>query len=134
MAGQNYLQHQSCGSMVITIGFNQTSPIMENDESRILIRVNVKLIPGSTEARPWTLWELFCENHLHRKPLYKASTGAAAFDAIHVPRSFDTEEDEKIWFLFDVGVAHKKDQALVKEVSHEAYFASFDSASCEWYV
>lgn len=78
------------------------NPQDEDTARRILIRANVQTIPGLPNARPWTLWEIFCSTQLNRAARLDNGSGAqsdsAGVDVVHVLPGFDSLNDTKAWF------------------------------------
>lgn len=110
----------------------------EDDARRILIRANVKTIPGVPNARPWTLWEIFCSTHLHRAAKLDASprSESGSVDVVHVLPGFDSANDTKAWFLNDVGVKNDERSSSIDILSlpHDIFLAHFDEQNGQWYV
>ena len=108
---------------------------MDNEnERRILIHISVTAIPGAPAKRPWTLWELFCQQQLQRKPIYKESVPTDGFDSIHIPPNFDSANNIRVWFLIDVGVKEYIPPAEVVNLPHEVYRISLDTSSNQCYT
>lgn len=106
----------------------------EDDARRILIRANVKTIPGLPNARPWTLWEVFCRTHLNRAARFDAGSPSESVDVVHVLPGFDSPHDTKAWFLNDVGVKKERSSVDTLGLPHDVFLAHFDQQNGQWYL
>lgn len=103
---------------------------------RILISAGVQQIPGEPGGRPWKMWELFCEHHLHREARTTAheSQQDSGVDEVHVLPNHDSPNDVKAYFLTDVGVQKKSDEIDVASIPFEVYRAAYDTNKQKWCV
>jgi hypothetical protein len=103
---------------------------------RILISAGVQHIPGEPNARPWTIWELFCITQLQRETRTTADSSQQELgvDVVHVLPGYDSLHDTKAWFLTDVGVREGADSAGVASLPFEAYRAAYDTTNKQWCV
>lgn len=90
---------------------------------RIIIRASVQQIPGEPLERPFTLCDRFCRSVIGR-PLKLHGNG---FDAVHIPPSFDSDKDVRIWFMLDLGVCGTLSREEVREVPLTAYIARLET-------
>ena len=86
---------------------------------RACIRLRVKNIPGEILKRPWTLGQIFCQFRLQRDldPLGDSHS----FDDFRIPGGFDSEEDVKRWFVYDLGVEGQVARTEHHRITHEVY-------------
>ncbi|KAK4910571.1 hypothetical protein LTR49_020775 [Elasticomyces elasticus] len=90
---------------------------------RVIVRAYVQDIPGDLQARPFTLGELFCQSELKRSLREHNDNG---FDAVHIPPSFDSENNVKVWFMFDLGVKGPITRGELLQIPLNAFVARFD--------
>ncbi|WPG98149.1 Hypothetical protein R9X50_00093500 [Acrodontium crateriforme] len=89
------------------------------DGQRVCIYISVQSIPGSPSARPFTLGEIFCQIQFGRElNLYEDSH---SIDDLHIPGGFDSENDVKRWFVYDLGVRQTLDSSEHHRILHEPY-------------
>jgi hypothetical protein len=107
----------------------------EDCRRRVLIQAHVKQIPGDPNGRPWTLWKLFCNSHLHRdtKLEFDGVSHLDGFDVVHVLPRNNSPEDIKAWFLIDVGFEAQTDIVEVNSLPHEVFLACFEPENRKWY-
>lgn len=103
---------------------------------RILISAGVQQIPGQPGGRPWKMWELFCEQQLHREARTTANQTQEdlGVDEVHVLPNHDSPNDVKAYFLTDVGVKKEAKEIDVRSVPFEVYRAAYDTTKQQWYV
>jgi hypothetical protein len=99
---------------------------------RFIIRVSVQDIPGDPLARPFTLCEKFCQDVLQRSARLEVCDDG--FDAVHIPPSFDSEEDVRIWFMVDTGVKGKVRREDVHKIPLKAYLGRLDDDHNLWVI
>lgn len=85
-----------------------------------MIRAHVLQIPGVKEGRPHALGQIAFPCILGRSLQTTLDTG---FDAVHYAGNFDSEEDVKAWFMYDVGVTEKVDRKALEEIPLRCYLA-----------
>ena len=88
-------------------------------------------IPGDCLARPFTVGEHFCRNVLIR-PLRDKEDGDNGFDAVHIPPSFDSNQNVKIWFMLDIGVQGPISREQLPHIPLRAYVARVDKEKDSW--
>jgi hypothetical protein len=103
---------------------------------RILISAGVQQIPGEPNARPWTMWELFCTHQLHRevRTASQQSQLELGVDEVHVLPNYDSPRDVKAYFLTDVGVKKGAEEPDMTSIPFELYRGAYDTTNQRWYV
>lgn len=92
------------------------------ESQRIIIRAPVQQIPGDPLERPFTLCDRFCRSVIGR-PLDRNS------DGVHIPPSFDSDQDVRIWFMLDLGVSTPISREDLQKVPLKAYLARSDETN-----
>ncbi|KAK5167842.1 uncharacterized protein LTR77_007541 [Saxophila tyrrhenica] len=108
-------------------------------EQRVIIRANVKSIPGDPLARPFALGELYSQQVLHRS-LRESGPGdepddeqsPVGFDAVHLLPGFDSPNPIQGWFVFDIDVRREMGKKNICTLPHYNYSAQFDDDKREW--
>lgn len=96
---------------------------------RGIVQAHVQDIPGDPQARPFTHGELFCRSKLKRSLMEHNENG---FDAVHIPPSFDSENNVKVWFMFDFGVKGPITREELLQISLNAFVARVDKEHGQW--
>lgn len=109
---------------------------MDDLPRRILIRASVQQIPGQPCARPWAIWDLFCETLYKRNARYtlEDSCPEAGIDAVHVLPGYDSSHDTKAWFMTDVRVKKENLSVDLESIPFEIYRAAYNANDDQWYV
>ena len=102
---------------------------------RVLINASVQQISGEPGARPWKIWELFCNHQLRRdaRTTPHQSDPDLGVDEVHVLPNYDSPNNIKAYFLTDVGVKGGADEIDVAPIPFEVYRAAYDTARQQWY-
>jgi len=91
------------------------------NETRVIIRVQVTDLPGDIYRRHTTLGELFSAKVLLRS--IKQTISIDGYDGIIIPPNFNSEKPISRWFIYDLNVTGKKTQAELLETPHKVYLA-----------
>lgn len=100
------------------------------EQQRVIIRINVRTIPGNSQSRPFTVGEAFSLSTF--KQSMRNEQSADGFDAVHIPPHFDTDHNVKVWFMYDFGVKHELSRLEVTKLPLNAYTAQYDASDREW--
>jgi hypothetical protein len=92
------------------------------EPSRILIYVKVTDIQGDRLKRPIQLGSDFCHQVLSRP--FRDQINPDGYDAVHIPGGFDSDQDVRRYFAFDLGVNGPKSQTEMAGVPHYVFLAS----------
>lgn len=97
----------------------ETSP--STAQTRVVVYSCVTDIPGSREARPNTLGNIFCKQVLQRE--LKTRVRLSGFDCVHYLPGFDSDHDIQRWFLYDLNVVTPLDKQEVLSIPHMVFLA-----------
>lgn len=114
------------------MSINDATPVPRREP----INAGVQQIPGEPGARPWKIWELFCNHQLHREARMTPHQSQIdlGVDEVHVLPNYDSPNDIKAYFLTDVGVEEGADKIDLASIPFEVYRATYDNTRQQWYV
>ncbi|KAM0706868.1 hypothetical protein Q7P35_006198 [Cladosporium inversicolor] len=112
------------------MSINDATPVPRREP----INAGVQQIPGEPGARPWKIWELFCNHQLHREARMTPHQSQIdlGVDEVHVLPNYDSPNDIKAYFLTDVGVEEGADKIDLASIPFEVYRATYDNTRQQW--
>lgn len=102
--------------------FSSSTPDMNNEPLRVIIRTCVTDIPGEPTERVYHLGGHFCQQIL-RRPL-NINLQTTCYDAMHFLPNFDSKNAVRAWFIYDFNVTGPLTREEVCTITHEVYHAS----------
>src|SRR3954451_14304930 len=92
-----------------------------SDPRRVVVRVWVTDIPGNQQERVYRLGRDFCQQMLQRS---FNNLHDECHNAMHFLPRFDSENDVKAWFLYDLNVMRPLSTEKVLTIPREVYHAT----------